>query len=158
MKKLTHFIAAAGLSLTIISSGMQPYSPPILPDHSLTPGDTLDVTKEEVCVPGYSKSVRNVPQKIKLLVYRKYHITNRKPREFEIDHLISLEIGGSNSIKNLWPQSFLTSHWNAHKKDRLENELHRQVCSDEIDLKTAQNLIASNWIAAYKKIFDPSTP
>jgi hypothetical protein len=34
---------------------------PILPDPKLTPGDTFDVTAEDVCVPGYAKKVRAVP-------------------------------------------------------------------------------------------------
>jgi hypothetical protein len=34
---------------------------PILPDPNLTPGDTFDVTAEDVCVPGYAKKVRAVP-------------------------------------------------------------------------------------------------
>jgi hypothetical protein len=28
---------------------------PILPDPKLTPGDTFDVTAQDVCVPGYAK-------------------------------------------------------------------------------------------------------
>jgi hypothetical protein len=41
-----------------------------------------------------------------------------------VDHLIPLELGGSNDIANLWPQSYVTV-WNAHMKDRLENRLNR---------------------------------
>jgi hypothetical protein len=36
-------------------------------------------------------------------------------------------------------------------KDALERKLHRLVCAGELDLKTAQHAIASNWIEAYKK-------
>ncbi len=127
------------------------WSPPILPDPKLTPGDTLDVTKDDICVPGYSRKVRDVPEAVKREAYARYGITSHKPREYEVDHLISLELGGSNSIKNLWPESFETQLWNAHVKDRLENELHRRVCSGELDLKTAQREIATDWISAYKK-------
>lgn len=31
-----------------------------IPDPHLTPGAVFDVTAEQVCTPGYSKSVRNV--------------------------------------------------------------------------------------------------
>jgi hypothetical protein len=68
-----------------------------------------------------------------------------------VDHSISLELGGSNSIKNLWPQSYKTTPWNAHKKDLLENKLHQLVCSKKITLKQAQYEISHNWIEAYKK-------
>ena len=134
------------------STASQPgLKPPILPDAKLTPGDTLDVTKEDICVSGYSKKVRDVPQAVKEQAYKEYGITQREPGEYEVDHLISLEIGGSNSIKNLWPESYRTEPWNAHTKDKLENKLHEMICSGQIDIKTAQHEIATNWIDAYKK-------
>ena len=124
----------------------------------MTPGATLPVATGDICVPGYSKKVRNVPESVKQQVYAEYGITSHQPGEYEIDHLISLEIGGSNSIKNLWPQSYITQPWNAHVKDKLENELHNEVCSGKIDLPTAQHDISTNWIAAYKKYFHTTVP
>ncbi len=59
---------------------------------------------------------------------------------------------------NLWPQSYQTQPWNAHVKDALENELHRLVCSGQLDLKTAQHDISTDWIAAYKKYFHTDQP
>jgi len=43
-------------------------------------------------------------------------------------------------------------------KDALERKLHRLVCAGELDLKTAQHAIASNWIEAYKKYVSESPP
>jgi hypothetical protein len=117
--------------------------PPILPDAKLTPGDTLEVTKDDICVSGYSKKVRDVPQAVKEQAYKEYGITQREPGEYEIDHLISLELGGSNSIRNLWPESFKTAPWNARVKDKLENKLHEMICNGQIDIKTAQREIAT---------------
>ena len=34
---------------------------PIVPDPKLTPGDAFGVTVQDLCVPGYTKKVRNVP-------------------------------------------------------------------------------------------------
>lgn len=131
---------------------------PLLPDPKMSPGATLPVTPGDICVPGYTKKVRNVPLDVKRQVYAEYGIAAHKPGEYEVDHLISLELGGSNSIKNLWPQSYLTQPWNAHVKDALENELHDEVCSGRLDLATAQHDIATNWIAAYKKYFHTDSP
>jgi Metal binding domain of Ada len=128
-----------------------PNNSPIVPDSKLTPGDVLEVTKEDICTPGYSKKVRDVPQAVKEKAYAEYGITSRQPREYEVDHLISLELGGSNSIKNLWPESYLTEPWNARVKDTLENKLHKMICDGTIDIKVAQQAIASDWIGAYKK-------
>jgi hypothetical protein len=102
--------------------------------------------------------IRNVPAAVKRQVYAEYGITSHPRGTYEIDHLISLELGGSNAIKNLWPESYKTSPWNAHVKDALENELHRQVCAGQLDLKTAQHDIATDWIAAYKRYFHTDQP
>ena len=129
---------------------------PILPDSNLTPGNTFDVTARDLCVIGYSKKVRNVPAEMKRKVYQEYGITSHGPGDYEVDHLIPLELGGSNSIKNLWSESHRTSPWNAQVKDRLEGKLHELVCDGKIDLKTAQQAIASNWIEAYKLYVSPN--
>ena len=131
--------------------------PPILPDPTMTPGATLEVTAQDICVPGYSKRVRNVPSAVKRQAYEEYGIATHEPGEYEVDHLISLELGGSNSIRNLWPESFRTQPWNAHTKDKLENELHRLVCAGQLDLATAQQEIAGDWVAAYRRHFGAPT-
>jgi hypothetical protein len=43
-------------------------------------------------------------------------------------------------------------------KDALERKLHTLVCAGKLDLKTAQNEIASNWIEAYQKYVTKSPP
>ena len=131
---------------------------PLLPDPKMTPGATLPVTRADICVPGYTQKVRNVPLDVKKQVYAEYGIQHHKAGDYEVDHLISLELGGSNSIKNLWPQSYLTQPWNAHVKDALENEMHAEVCDGRLDLATAQHDISTDWIAAYKKYFHTSAP
>lgn len=128
---------------------------PILPDPKLTPGVALNVTKEEVCTPGYSKNARHVSVQTKRQAYLEYGIKTHKSGDYEVDHLISLELGGSNDIKNLWPQSYKTKPWNAHVKDDLENKLHEMVCAGQISMADAQHAIATNWIDAYKKYVGP---
>ena len=76
-------------------------------------------------------------------------------KEYEIDHLISLELGGSNSIRNLWPQSYITQPLNAHIKDELENKLHALICSGQLPVEQAQQEIAQDWVAAYQKYIGP---
>ena len=51
---------------------------PILPDAKRTPGDTFDVTAQDVCVPGYAKKVRAVPAWLKRQAYAEYEITQYK--------------------------------------------------------------------------------
>lgn len=124
---------------------------PVAPDPVLTPGATLPVTVEDICTSGYSRKVRDVPAEVKRAVYRQYGIRYHRKGEYGMDHLISLELGGSNSERNLWPESNWTTPWNARAKDALENALHREVCAGRVPLATAQHEIASDWIAAYGK-------
>ncbi|HMI57900.1 MAG TPA: hypothetical protein VK511_07625 [Gemmatimonadaceae bacterium] len=129
---------------------------PFLPDPARTPGAALEVTAADICVSGYSKRVRNVPAEVKRRVYALYGVRSHEPGEYEIDHLINLSLGGSNSIRNLWPESFRTSPWNAYVKDQLENELHRRVCAGTMDLAKAQQVIARNWIIGYREYVHPT--
>ena len=160
MRVRTNLFAAAGIVLALASSGLaqRGNNPPILPDPRMTPGSALDVTAQDICVPGYTKKVRNVPQAVKEQAYKNYGILHHGKGEFEVDHLISLELGGSNSIKNLWPESYLTEPWNAHVKDALENELHKRICNGTMDMKAAQGCIAKDWISCYKKTFNTDGP
>ena len=125
-----------------------------LPDIALTPGDVLDVSKDDVCATGYTRKVRNVPASVKNRVYSHYKMARQQKVCCEVDHLVPLELGGSNREANLWPQLY-TGEWNAHVKNQLEARLHHLVCSGEVDLKTAQHDIAADWIVAYQRYVGP---
>ena len=121
-----------------------------LPNPVQTPGDTLDVTVADICITGYTKKVRNVPAAVKRQVYAAYDRAPLKGVCCEVDHLIPLELGGSNRVRNLWPEPY-DIEWNAHVKDRIEGRLHKLVCAGNLDLATAQAIIARNWIEAYQE-------
>lgn len=127
-----------------------------LPNSRLTPGATLEVTKEDICTPGYTKKVRDVPVPVKRQVYAEYN-TAYVRGVYEVDHLIPLELGGSNSIRNLWPEAY-DLVWGAHVKDQLENRLHEMVCQGSVPMETAQQWIAQDWISAYKRVFHTDQP
>jgi hypothetical protein len=127
---------------------------PVLPNPRLTPGDAFDVTVKDIAVPGYAKRVRHVPVSLKRAVFKAYGIPWERHSGYEVDHLISLELGGSNSIRNLWPES-CSGTYNARLKDAIENRLHWLVIHRQLDLKTAQAAIAKDWVAAYRKYAKP---
>lgn len=127
-----------------------------LPDPVLTPGDVRTTDTKYVCTPGTSQKDRRVTESAKRRVFASYGVPgNRKgicggAEGCEVDHLISLQLGGSNSVRNLWPQPY-EGEWNAHQKDVLESKLKRLVCSGTMPLEEAQYIIANDWISAYKQ-------
>lgn len=123
---------------------------PILPNPALTPG-TFDptATVDKICKKGYTATVRHVTEAQRYLVFNEYGL--QRSGDYEVDHLISLELGGSNDTKNLWPQSY-NGMWNARIKDTLENRLHALVCDGKLSLREAQLMISTNWIKAYEKV------
>jgi hypothetical protein len=126
---------------------------PAMPDHKLTPGDVdplvmQDNIQKTICVTGYTKGVRNVPKSVKIAVFREYGIDHKLAGRYEVDHLISLENGGSNAIRNLWPQPYNPKP-GARQKDVLETYLKREVCAGRLTLAEDQKILAGNWYAGY---------
>lgn len=130
----------------------------VLPDPSCTPG-AIDpaVTQanihETICAPGYSAKVRpptsyTTPLKRRSML--EYQQNGQPPSAFELDHLISLELGGApRDPDNLWPEPGGTPN----SKDHVENELLRRVCLPDTDpehmtLAEAQHRIATDWRTA----------
>ena len=127
-----------------------------LPNPKLTPGYMRDASTREVCTT-FTSLVRNVPESLKKKVYTNYGMSGNDrstcKEGYEIDHLVSLELGGANDERNLWVQSYCGSN-NAHDKDRLENELHRRVCLGKMNLIDAQMCIKTDWVMCYLKTFN----
>ena len=120
-----------------------------VPNRRLTPGAALTTKASVVCRSGYASRVRDVPESEKNAVYGRYGVAH-VPYAHEVDHLVSLELGGSNAIANLWPEPY-AGRWGARTKDALENRLHDLVCSGAIRLRAAQRIEARNWVAAYRR-------
>jgi len=116
-----------------------------LPDSTCTPGAIFNVGTTTICTVGYTTKVRDVPLSEKKQVFKEYGISYSLHANYEVDHLISLEVGGSNDISNLWPESYLISN-GSRTKDSFENYLHSQVCKGSMTLAEAQREISSNWM------------
>ncbi len=89
---------------------------------------------------------------LKVEQIKAYGYSHTNTKDYEEDHLISLELGGSpTDPKNLWPEPRKTiapSGEASEDKDKIENLCHEKVCSGEIQLSDAQKQIASNWKTA----------
>lgn len=154
-------VALVGL-WSILSTLSTPNPVPILPNPKLTPGDRLAVTAMDVCSHSYSLRSRNVTASEKRKVFVLYGMTPTKHPDMEVDHATSLCLGGSNSLKNLWPQPM---HLNVNgfdlgavTKDLAENATHKAVCEDRITLAEAQRQEMADWRVLYVRFVSPSFP
>jgi hypothetical protein len=138
-------LVIAALSLRILCAQAKP-------DEKLTPGAldpkvTGQTIEKTICRHGYTAAVRDVSEATKKEVMARYGLDPRNLHDYEIDHWVSLEVGGLNTITNLWPQPIAE----AREKDVVETWLHRQVCKGAMTLKEAQSEIPL-WPQVYKKI------
>jgi hypothetical protein len=141
--------AARGLDLT-------------LPDASLTPGVATDLDADAICHKKWGKDARHVTAAMKQQAFEEYGLSgNNDPacqrdkngRHCEIDHCISRELGGADDVRNLWPQPYGTQPWNAARKDRVENRLHKEVCAGNITLEQAQKEVCEDYRVPYRRYF-----
>lgn len=140
-----HLIARPSVYLGTVSKTADCKAVDGLPDRACTPGALFkSVTKNQICLPGYSKLVRHVDEQTKAEVFRRYGISNHDDKQYEVDHLVSLQLGGSNDIANLWPEAAKPQP-GFHQKDIVENLLHDKVCKGEMTLQEAANQITTNW-------------
>lgn len=137
-------VAAAG-AITAASLSGGAGAPHTTLNRQLTPGAVTYATVTQVCSKGYATSVRPTSSQsatLKRQVLARYGIPHANPSAYQMDHLISLELGGDpRSLANLWPEPISE----AHRKDRVENLLHDAVCSGGITLAEAQQCEAADW-------------
>jgi hypothetical protein len=120
------------------------------PDPACTPGSyDPSVTQANlattICRSGYTATVRpsvSETDTAKRTLYTDYGIAAGTTSE--LDHLVSLELGGSNDVANLWPEVGKVPN----PKDTVENDLHKAVCSGKVQLAAAQQAIAADWTTA----------
>jgi len=134
-----------------------------LPDLSCTPGAVSDLVTQSdlsatICRPGGYSSVLRPPESItepfKMIDLAAYGEPSSSPADFELDHLVPLELGGSSDTRNLWPEpDDHPAPGVANSKDPVEDELHALVCratsgESYLPLAVAQRLIVTNWTDA----------
>jgi hypothetical protein len=160
--------AAEGLPASSAGAGVVQPQPPAgschargsglfsLPDPHCTPGALSSAVTQAniqstICTPGYTSTVRppeSVTEPEKDASLAAYGDPG-PAHEYEYDHLVSLELGGApNDPRNLWPEPGRSPN----PKDKLEDRLRRMVCAGELTLAAAQSEIATDWVAAYRRL------
>lgn len=140
----------------------------VLPNPARTPGATNPAVTQAtitstICVTGWTATIRpsssyTAALKQQQLTHGYAYHGDLNPGDYEEDHLIPLELGGSPSAEtNLWPEPEHATD-GAYSKDKIENKLHALVCAGSLSLRVAQHAIASNWFTAYQHYVSTNTP
>ena len=153
-------VAISGLILGVsagtaqASTCSQSYLP--LPDPSCTPGVyNSDVTQSTIdstiCVSGWTATVRpptSYTNALKAQGIIDYGYSDTSMSDYEEDHQIPLELGGSpRDPNNLWPEPHSGTK-NSTTKDGVETKLKNAVCNGTITLNAARTAIKANWTTA----------
>lgn len=129
-----------------------------LPDPTCTPGAiNPTVTAQVLQDPDFrTECIRNdaTTESQKSETYKWYDLPHPEHntgvmQTCELDHLISLELGGSDQLENIWPQcgpsGVVLDERYFKRKDTVENYLAKQVKDGLMDLGEAQKGIATDW-------------
>ncbi len=111
----------------------------MLPDPKLTPGRIAKSAQDR----------EPVTDETERRVFRLYQIPWRRRPEFKIDHLIPRELGGADTIDNLWPQSINIKPYNARRKEFLTRYVLNLIAANKMTLDQAQKEMQEDWIACF---------
>jgi hypothetical protein len=115
----------------------------VQPNPRLTPGTLCTPNNPDFAGYRYAAHIaycnRNVSQAKKQQVAQAYGVPEAQWSNYEFDHLIPLNAGGSSDVTNLWPQPIAE----AHLKDAVEQDVYNKL-----------NAGAINQQQALKEIFD----
>jgi hypothetical protein len=122
-----------------------------LPDRACTPGSVDPGVRQAnvgatICRRGWTATVRPPEAQTEYAKYQVAYPAYRVPlgTPAELDHLVPLELGGSNDITNLWPEKGEVPNL----KDGVERVLRTAVCDGKVSLAAAQAAIARDWLTA----------
>jgi hypothetical protein len=132
----------------------------IYPNPMLTPGvPNAQVTQANIAETigrvGWTATIRPPVSTTSII---KQHIMQRDgltgdPSQWELDHFISLELGGHPSaLGNLWCQPYtvgIPAGMGARAKDRVETALKVMIVGGLISLAEGQRRIKTDWYAEY---------
>ncbi|MFN2622322.1 MAG: HNH endonuclease [Chthoniobacterales bacterium] len=130
------FLAIALSSFFGLNTGPQEG---LIPNAKLTPGRLAASEKDR----------GGVTIAMEQKVFARYRLPWARRAEFKIDHLIPLELGGADTIDNLWPQKIRVRPYGAERKELLTEVLLMKVRAGKMTLAQAQEEIRRDWIDAF---------
>ena len=131
------FLAAVGVFVTMATHARAVDG--MLPNPKLTPGRVAESEKD----------LRGVTVEMEQKVFARYKLPWQYRAEFKIDHLIPRELGGADTIDNLWPQRVRVKPYGSDRKELLTEVLLQKVRANKMTVANAQEEIRRDWIDAF---------
>jgi len=123
----------------LILSGNARAQNALLPNPKLTPGRVAEQEKDRA----------GVTAAMERKVFARYRLPWARRAEFKIDHLIPRELGGADTVDNLWPQSLRAKPYGADRKELLTEVLLTRIARGQMTLAQAREQISRDWIDAF---------
>lgn len=111
----------------------------LLPNPNLTPGRIAQSDKDR----------GGVTVEMEQKVFARYRLPWASRAAFKIDHLIPLELGGADTIDNLWPQRLRARPYGPDRKELLTEVFLQRIAKRQMTLEEAQEQIRRDWIDAF---------
>ncbi|MEY2502538.1 MAG: hypothetical protein QOI07_2872 [Verrucomicrobiota bacterium] len=111
----------------------------LLPNPKLTPGRVANRDKDRA----------GVTLAMEQKVFARYRLPWASRPAFKIDHLIPVELGGADTVDNLWPQSLRARPYGAERKELLAEVFRLKIAHGQMTLAQAQEQIGKDWIDAF---------
>lgn len=125
------------LLLCLFASTLTAAEYPPIPDSTMSPGELCTEDNPDFKELRYGEKIpyctRNVSYEQRQAIYDAYGIPKEDRKQYTIDHLLPLSIGGSNHPRNLWPE-----HQEVKKsRANFETELYRRISTGAITQEQA---------------------
>jgi hypothetical protein len=131
------YLAIAAIAFGAPTGGIARES--LVPNPKLTPGRVANTDKER----------SGVTPAMEQKVFARYRLPWSRRAEFKIDHLIPRELGGADTIDNLWPQRVRVRPYGADRKELLTEVLLTKIAKKQLTQAQAQEEIRRDWIDAF---------
>jgi hypothetical protein len=114
---------------------------PKIPNKEISPGNLCSLTNKDFKELRYQEKIpycsRNVSTSLKDKIYNTYKIPKEERKNYTIDHIIPLSLGGSNDFKNLWPEHYEVKN----TRQNLEYNLYIKIREGKINQDCAIKVI-----------------
>ena len=111
----------------------------LVPNPKLTPGRVARTEKERA----------GITLQLEQKVFARYRLPWERRIQFKIDRLIPAELGGADTLDNLWPQSVRARPYGSDRKELLTEVLLKKIREGKLTVAQAQEAISRDWIDAF---------